>query len=430
MALSRRELIGKGALFVASGFLAPSFLTRTALALDPAAAIANGLGGLDPSKKDKILVVIQLSGGNDGINTVVPFGDASYAGLRPQIAVKPEEALKLADGVGLHPQMTKLKGLYDQGKVAVVQGVGYPNPNRSHFRSMDIWHSARPDAFEASGWLGRYLASCECSQEGVLPAVSVGDQLNTMFWTETTLVPSVGNIGAFSFLTDTKYKNDRTFQLQTMKAIYDQAGTWSQHEALIRAGTQKALDGSDRLQQVAASYKSPVQYPGNNGLANQLKMVAQVIGGNLGSRLFSVSMGGFDTHANQAGSHGNSLKQFSEAVDAFQADLTQMKKADNVVIMTFSEFGRRAKQNGSNGTDHGSAAPMFVIGNSVKGGLYGSYPSLSSLDNNGDIKFGADFRSVYAGLLKDQLGADPTKVLAGSFPPIAMLQSSPAGGAA
>ena len=422
MALTRRSLIGRGALLVASGFLAPSFITRTAMALDgPSSAL--GPVALDSSKKNRILVVLQLSGGNDGINTLIPFADPNYSQLRPSLGFAANEVLHLTDSVGLNPNLSKLKTMYDQGKVAVVQGVGYPNPNRSHFRSMDIWHSARPDTFERSGWLGRYVSACECARDNALPAISVGDQLNTMFWTDTTLVPAVASIGAFSFLTDTKYKNDRTFQMQTLQNIYSQAGNWSAYEGLIRRGTLQALAGSDELQKVAASYQSPVQYPANNGLANQLKMVAQVIAGNLGTRLFSVSMGGYDTHANQKPTQDKNLAQLGDALEAFMQDLANMQQQDNVVIMAFSEFGRRVKQNGSGGTDHGTAEPMFIIGNKVQGGLYGTYPSLSDLDNNGDLKFNADFRSVYAGVLKDVVGADPAPILAGSFDPISVMRA-------
>src|SRR6266567_7046322 len=213
MALTRRSLINRGALLVASGILAPSFITRTAMALDgPSSAL--GPVALDSSKSKNILIVLQLSGGNDGINTLIPFADPTYAKLRPTLGFSADQVLHLTDSVGLNPNLAKLKGLYDQGKLAIVQGIGYPSPNSSHFRSMDIWHSARPDSFERSGWLGRCVSACQCAADNALPAISVGDQLNTMFWTDTTLVPAVASIGAFSFLTDTMYKNDRTFQLQ------------------------------------------------------------------------------------------------------------------------------------------------------------------------------------------------------------------------
>jgi uncharacterized protein (DUF1501 family) len=411
MTLTRRSLIGRGALLVTSGFLAPSFITRTAMALD------------NPNESGLILVVLQLSGGNDGLNTVIPFADPNYSLFRPQLGFGSDEVLHLSDSVGLNPNLGKLKGLYDQGKVAVVQGVGYPNPNRSHFRSMDIWHSAAPDTFERSGWLGRYISACQCAQDNALPAISVGDQLNTLFWTDTTLVPAVASIGAFSFLTDTKYKNDRGYQLQTLQNIYSQAGNWSTYESLIRRGTRQALAGSDELQKVAAGYQSSIEYPANNGLAAQLKLVAQVIAGNLGTRLFSVSMGGYDTHANQKPTQDKNLAQLGDALDAFMQDLGNIGQQDNVVIMTFSEFGRRVKQNGSNGTDHGTAEPMFIIGNKVQGGLYGTYPSLEDLDDNGDLKFNADFRSIYAGILKDVVATNPDPILGGSFSPIDVLRA-------
>jgi uncharacterized protein (DUF1501 family) len=182
MALTRRSLIGRGALLVASGFLAPSFITRTALALDGTVpGFTAGDVTLDATKKNRILIVLQLSGGNDGINTLVPFADPAYPTLRPTLGVPPGDVIKLTDGVGLHPNLKNFKALYDSGKLAVIQGVGYPNPNRSHFRSMDIWHSARPETFERSGWLGRYISACQCAQDNALPAISVGDQLNTMF---------------------------------------------------------------------------------------------------------------------------------------------------------------------------------------------------------------------------------------------------------
>ncbi len=425
MPIARRQLLTRGALLVASGFLAPSFLTRTAQALGgslPVVGRSPSATSADPGKANKILVVIQLSGGNDGINTVIPYADPGYASLRPSLGIDRGSVVPLSDSVGLHPGLARVKAFYDGGKVAVVQGVGYPNPNRSHFRSMDIWHTAKPDTFVRSGWLGRYVDACQCGQDRPLQAISVGDQLNGLFWTETTLVPAIASIGAYSFLTDTKYKNDRTYQLQALHNIYTQAGSFSPYETLIRQGTLNALSGSDALQKVAADYTTPVTYPANNGLASQLKMVAQVIAGNLGTRLFSVSMGGFDTHANQKEHHAGLLTGLAEAVDAFMQDLAAMKRQDDVVIMTFSEFGRRARQNGSVGTDHGTAEPMFVIGNPVHGGLYGTYPSLTDLDAVGDIKFTSDFRSVYAGILKNHLGADPAPILDGAFDPIQVLR--------
>ncbi len=412
MPISRRDLLSRGALLVAAGLTVPSFISRTALALGPATA--------DSPKSNKILVALQLSGGNDGLNTLIPYGQQAYYDLRPTIAISQDDVLKLSDTVGLHPGLAAVRDLYDGGHLAIIQGVGYPNPNRSHFRSMDIWHTARPESFELSGWLGRYLDGCACTQGEAMPGISIGDQLNGMFWTDTTLVPAVASVGAFSYQTDSKYKNDRDSQLKTLKNIYQQAGHWSPYDQLIRKGTLAALAGSDELARVANAYQTPAQYPANNGLASQLKVVAQVIAGNVGTRLFSVQFGGFDTHSAEKDTHARLMAQFSEALVAFWQDLANLGRQDDVLVMTFSEFGRRAAQNGSAGTDHGTAEPMFVLGGSVRGGLYGTYPTLEDLDGNGDIKFNADFRSVYAGVLKDHLGADAAKILGGSYEALAL----------
>ena len=421
MPLTRRSLLSRGALLVTAGLTAPSFLTRTAVALSPETATSP----VDQAQRSKILVALQMTGGNDGLNTLIPFAEPAYYQYRSSLAIPRSDVLPLTDSVGLSPQLGKLKDLFDAGKVAVVQGVGYPNPNRSHFRSMDIWHSARPDIFERSGWLGRYLDACQCGRDQTLPAVSAGDQLNTMFYTESTLVPAVATIGAFSIHLDTGQRNDRQLQIQTLRNIYNQAGNWSPHEVLIRKTTLQALDGAEQLQAAAAAYHSPVTYPENNPLARQLQMVAQIISANLGTRLFSVQLAGFDTHAQQFNQQANLLRELDEAVDAFEQDLAAMGKQDDVVVMTFSEFGRRVAQNGSNGTDHGTAEPMFLIGSSktVQPGLHGTYPSLDDLDDNGDLKFSTDFRSVFAAVLRDHLGTDPAPVLAGSFDPLGVIRS-------
>jgi uncharacterized protein (DUF1501 family) len=412
MAFTRRDLLSRGALLVAAGLTAPSFIARTALALQAA----------PPAARTKILVAVQLSGGNDGLNTLIPFADPAYYQLRSSLAIPTSEILPITDSLGLHPTLGKLKGLYDEGMVAVVQGVGYPNPNRSHFRSMDIWHTARPDIMEHSGWLGRYLDACQCGQDQPLPAVSVGDQLNSMFYAEQTLVPAVANIGSFLLQTDSGDRNSRQLQIQTLRNIYNQAGTWPAHEAIMRKTALKAMDGADQLQQAAAGYHNAVEYP-NNPLGTQLQMVAQVIAGNLGTRVFSVQIGGFDTHAAQFNQQAGLLGQLSDALDAFIKDLTAMGKLDDVVLMTFSEFGRRAAQNGSAGTDHGTAEPMFIIGRNVNAGLHGTYPSLQDLDDNGDLKFSTDFRNVFAAVLHDHLGIDPAPVLAGNYPPLGVIKT-------
>jgi uncharacterized protein (DUF1501 family) len=423
MTFTRRNLLSRGALLVAAGLTTPSFIARTAMALQAEVPGGQVPAPLTPSRQNKILVAVQLSGGNDGLNTLIPFADPRYYQLRSSLAIPTSDILPLTDSVGLHPGLGGLKSLYDQGMVAVVQGVGYPNPNRSHFRSMDIWHTARPDILERTGWLGRYLDACHCGEDQPLPAVSVGDQLNSMFYAEHTLVPAVASLGGFSLQTDSGDRNSRQLQIQTLRNIYAQAGTWPAHEAVMRRTAIKAMDGADQLRAAAAAYQSRVEYPANNPLAAQLQMVAQVIAGNLGARVFSVQLGGFDTHAAQFNQQATLLGQLGDALQAFVQDLTAMGRLDDVVLMTFSEFGRRVAQNGSNGTDHGTAEPMFVIGSRVNAGLLGAYPSLDDLDDNGDLKFWVDFRNVYAGIVRDHLGVDPATVLAGAYEPVGVLKA-------
>jgi uncharacterized protein (DUF1501 family) len=416
MPFTRRDLLGRGALLVAAGLTAPSFIARTAMAL-------NSQAETPAATSRNILVAVQLSGGNDGLNTVIPFGDPGYYQARSSLAIPSSDVLSLTDTVGLHPNLGGLKTLYDQSLVAIVQGVGYPNPNRSHFRSMDIWHTARPDIIERTGWLGRYLDACQCGQDQPLPAVSAGDQLNSLFYAEHTLVPAVASIGGFSLQTESGDRNSRSVQIQTLRNIYQQAGNWPTHEALMRKTALQAMDAADQLAQAAGAYHSPVQYPANNPLATQLQMVAQIIAGNLGTRVFSVQLGGFDTHAAQFDQQANLLLQLGDALNAFQQDLAAMGKQNDVLLMSFSEFGRRVVQNGSNGTDHGTAEPMFVIGPRVAGGLYGTYPALADLDDNGDLKFSTDFRNVFAAVLRDHMGLDPTPVLAGTYEPVSVIRA-------
>jgi uncharacterized protein (DUF1501 family) len=421
MTFTRRSLLSQGALLVAAGLTAPSFIARTAMALNGQVVAGQVPVAVDPALRSKILVAVQLSGGNDGLNTLIPFADPGYYQLRSSLAIPTSDVLPLTDSLALHPSLTGLKRLYDQGMVAVVQGVGYPNPNRSHFRSMDIWHSARPDILERTGWLGRYLDACQCGQDQPLPAVSAGDQLNSMFYADHTLVAAVASLGGFSLQTESGDRNSRELQIQTLRNIYSQAGNWPAHEALMRKTALKAMDGADQLRQAAAAYHSPVDYPTDNPLAAQLHMVAQIIAGNLGARVFSVQIGGFDTHAGQLNQQAGLLTQLGDALDAFVQDMAAMGKLDDVVLMTFSEFGRRVAQNGSNGTDHGTAEPMFIIGSGVSRGLHGAYPSLEDLDGNGDLKFGVDFRNIYAAILRDHLGIDPIPILAGAYDPLGVL---------
>jgi len=408
-----------GLVIAALGLVAPSFLVKSAYALPGTvgrgdrAGNDSPLGGGGGSLKKNILVVVQLSGGNDGLGTVIPYTDRSYFTSRPTLAPKPEEILKLTDNMGLHPALKGFKSLYDNGHMAIMQGVGYPNPNRSHFRSMAIWQSARPDVFEPTGWLGRFLEADDDDEENTLRALNIGNLLPRTLYTESTLVPSITNLESYQFRTDGRYMGDPTAQIDAIRHLCEHDAIHGPLEEYVSQAASDAFVSSDALKSAVGKYQSSVQY-GNNAFAEGMKLIAQVIAADLGTRIFYISLGGFDTHANQAGNHGNLLTMLDEGVSSFYNDLDKMGKSDQVAVMTFSEFGRRVQENGSAGTDHGTSLPMFVIGGNIKGGFYGNNPNLTDLDN-GDLRMQTDFRAVYASVIRNWLGADPSKVVPGNF---------------
>ncbi len=415
---TRREFLNNGLGFVALGLSMPTLLMSAtqAIAAEKTAGTTGKNGG-------KILVVIEMAGGNDGLNTVAPVSDPLYAKLRPTIGVKADEAVKIDNGLALHPGMGALGKLYEKGQLAVVTGVGYPNPNRSHFQSMDIWQSGDPtlDARERSGWLARYFDEDGHFQGDPLAGVSLGGSLPLALWSRNSSASVIGQARDFGF---EARGNAREQQLATLKTLYDQSGI---EGGTVAAGAADFIrnvgDGiygsSDALKAALKNYDAKAAkgagYPNNNGLANGLQTVAKLITGGLGTRVYYLSMGGFDTHANQPGQHAYLLNQLAEAVAAFNADLELQGRGNDVVVMTFSEFGRRAQENGGAGTDHGAASVMFVTGSSVKGGVHGDYPKLDDLDD-GDLKHHTDFRSVYATVLGNWLQVAPAKVLGGEFP--------------
>jgi len=399
MLITRRSFIKGATIVAAASSFAPSFLARTAYS-----ALAAG---------NNQLVVIQLSGGNDGLNTVVPYGTPQYAQSRPTLAI-PQDQVQAIDGnVGLHPNLKAVKALYDQKAVAIVQGVGYPNPNRSHFQSMQIWQTASPDNSMQTGWLGRYDENFLQGQK--LGALNFGEQLPRTFWTDHTVVPSIGSLANYQFLTDPKAPDDKQAQIDAINKIFNNPVNRDGPD-FFRTSAIDAFQTAADLKTAVAASKSTAQYP-QTPLGNQLKLVGQLIGSGLGARIFYVSLGSFDTHSGEKNTHDRLMKTLDDGIDAFTKDLQAQGALGNTAIMTFSEFGRRVKENGSGGTDHGTAEPMFVIGGGVQGGLYGSYPSMSDLDQ-GDLKFTTDFRSVYGTIVSDWLGGDPGTVVGGSFPKV------------
>ena len=404
--MHRRHFLRQSAGLVALGATAPVFLSRAV------AADKN-----DPDQR--ILVIVQLAGGNDGVNTVIPFADDAYHTARPSLAFKKDAVLKVNDHIGLHPGLAGMKALYDEGALSIIQGVGYPQPNRSHFRSMDIWNTAQPESeITGDGWLGRALDRSAARFGGKVPALALGmENLPLALVASRTNVPSIRSLDDYQLRFsggDQEMKTSLARKLAEGKADANDL-------SFIRQTLGTAIDSAARLKEVAASYQPVAPYP-QTALAGNLQTVAKLIAGELGTRIFFVSLGGFDTHSRQAGSHAALLAELSGAVAAFFKDLRAHQLADRVLLATYSEFGRRLKENGSLGTDHGAGSQMFVVSGAHKGGVCGAHPSLTDLDD-GDLKHHTDFRSVYATLLDRWLGIPSEPVLGGKFAPVEFLKA-------
>ena len=434
----RRSFLNSTLMMASAAATLPSFLNSTALAMSEA---LGGLSALPGVPEDHILVVLQLSGGNDGLNTVVPFGMSEYYRRRPGIGIPEKEALKLSrvDGIGLHPQLAPLNDLYDEGLVSIVQGVGYPNPNRSHFKSMDIWQTADPTA-TGDGWIGRYFDSQCCGfgkgESGTVEASPSMDGASgppgIAIGRSAPLAMQGRLIKPVSFESPDLFKWSAKDMHESLRDPYDRINRRGE-AAEAPAGTnasfllRTALDAqvSSDLIRKAVAQRPGVAYP-QSGIANQLSMVAQMIRAGLKTRVYYVNHGGFDTHAGQGGSqgnHGRLLNQFAAAVKAFYQDLKAQGNDGRVLTLSFSEFGRRVAQNASQGTDHGTAAPMFLMGPMVKAGVVGDHPSLTDLDD-GDLKYKIDFRSVYAGVLENWMKADSKAILDGTYKPAPVIKKA------
>ena len=370
--------------------------------------------------KNRTLVVIQLSGGNDGINTVIPYSQQIYYDSRPSLAIPKDEVLQLDGSVALHPNMTELQNVYNNNHVAIVQGVGYPNPNRSHYESMSIWQTASVES-GSPGWIGRYLDNAK-KDDSNINAVEIDPLLSPAVVGQQQSALAIESLDSFKI----RPLNNMSTQAQTEEVITAldsiQCTSCQEYNNLVNAMMEAGLDSltaSDIVRQAASNYQTPVSYP-KNDFANRLKLAAQIVTSSLSPQIVYLQIGGFDTHASQKDTQANLLKTVSDGISAFYKDMDSKGRANDTMIMTFSEFGRRVKENGSQGTDHGTAEPMFLIGGRVSGGLYGSYPSLTDLDS-GDLKFNVDFRQVYATVLQDWLGADPSQVLYSQFQKLNMI---------
>ncbi|MBX7259824.1 MAG: DUF1501 domain-containing protein [Candidatus Hydrogenedentes bacterium] len=398
--ITRRSFLKSAALFSSMG-LAPAFLTRTAEGQAPA---------IEGFNDGRVLVVLQLGGGNDGLNTVVPYTNDDYYRARPQLGIKKDQALRLTDDLGLNMNLEGFKSLYDDGKAAVIQGVGYPNPDRSHFRSMEIWHTASDsDRYLGTGWIGRYFDNCCSGSARPQVGVALGSERPQAFDGDKGLGVAFDNPENFGWrpgkFTDT---SENFAQLNRHPAP---AGSTLD---FLRHTTSNAIMSSAEVKEAADRAGLDNQAVGRKNGEAAFRTVAGLIRGGLQTRIYYVAAGGFDTHANQLGTHDNLLKRVGDGLRSFQQQLEEDGTADRVLTMVFSEFGRRVEQNASGGTDHGTAAPMFLVGNAVKAGVHGATPSLADLDD-GDLKHTVDFRNVYAGVLKHWLGVDPQPVLGQPF---------------
>jgi uncharacterized protein (DUF1501 family) len=362
----RTSLLGGALAPTVPLFFGKTFLTQDSMAAATPSRYASG-------KDSTVLVVLQLVGGNDGLNTLVPYADDAYYKARPKIALPVDQVIKLDDASGLHPRLTAFSELYGEGHLGLIQGVGYPNPNRSHFRSTEIWQTASDaDRNRNDGWLGRYFDSC-CRGSDPNVGVAIGGETPQAFGSPGSRGMAISDPEQFRYMMS-----------------------------------------SDRIPEISGMTKSTVDYP-RSQLGNSLNLVSRLIAGGLPTRVYYVSQGGFDTHANQLPAHERLMTDLNAAISAFVADLKAQGNFNRVLMLSFSEFGRRVSENASGGTDHGAAAPLFVLGGGVKPGLYGKYPSLTDL-HDGDLKFTTDFRSVYATLLEKWLRVPSGEILGRTFP--------------
>ncbi len=385
------------------------------VALQQAAVRAAGSG----ANSERVLVVIELAGGNDGLNTVVPFADETYRKLRPKLAVAKSDTLAINGELGFHSALRGFADLLEAGKLAIVQGVGYPDPNRSHFESMDIWHTCqRKNDIRTDGWLGRFLEEQTDADGGDPAALHLGhDKQPFSVMSRKVRVPSIRSLEQFRL----QGADDADFRKAVQELADARRGEGNDLLNFVQSSTSSAITASERLSSTGKSYASTVTYPGN-GLGEQLQTVARLMSSGLKTSIYYLQLNGFDTHSQQPGAHEGLLRQLGDSVKAFLDDVDQMKKSDAVTVMAFSEFGRRVEENASEGTDHGTAGPMFLAGNAVKSGLVGELPSLQKL-RDGDLQHHTDFRQVYAAVIENWFQCESGKILKGDFKPVDVFRS-------
>jgi len=411
---SRRDFLVRGLYGIGVGAGLPLVLSRTSAAL-----AAQALEGTSVEKyPERILVVIELAGGNDGLNTVVPYSDPAYYRARPKLGIKDRNVLRAAEGFGFHPSMVGFERLYKDGILGVVHGCGYDHPSLSHFSSMGFWHTGVPNGGESLGWLGR-LADRTYDTKTRNMIVDLGNS--------QSLAVRSARHSPLVFEDPARFRREGADDEKRVLAQLSQPRATTNATLEFLASTaQNATESSDFVRQASAGYQTPVDYGVGGGLGGNLQRVTSLIAAGMPTRLYYVTYAGnsFDTHVQQTDLHSRLLMYTADAVRGFMEDLKRIGRAGEVAVMIFTEFGRRVEENGSLGTDHGTATPMFIIGKGVRGGFYGRHPSLTDLDE-GNMKMTTDFRRVYATMIKEWLGYDDTRaVLKGSFDPLGVFASS------
>ena len=409
--LTRRDFVKKGVALVTLG---------TAHATLPAVfkgafAIRAAEAAPDAASR-KTLVIVQLAGGNDGQNTIVPYRDPAYRKLRPTLGVPSEAVLPLDEQFGLHPALGALQGAWDAESLAIVHGVGYPDPNLSHFQAMLIWQRGGPQAATGEGWLGNYLARLEAEQHDPLHGFNVGQFVPQELYASAAPIISATDAESYGFRSLARDEAEQRRRQTALLKLYEQFPKNMPYAALLESTAGDAVSSEASLAQAASGYTPAVAYP-QTPLASGLQLIAQVIASGADLRIAHVTLGGFDTHSAQLTDHEALLRQLGDALAAFHADLAAQGRDGDVLTMTWSEFGRRIPENASEGTDHGTAAPMFLLGGGVAGGFYGEPASLEDLDD-GNLKFTTDFRSVYASVLDHWIGVPSAEMLGGTYAPI------------
>lgn len=401
--VTRRDFLAQSAALVSLAPFAPPLLRQ-------ASAAAAEVSG------ERVLVVIQLSGGNDGLNTVIPFKDAEYRKNRFTLAIPAEQQRKINDELAFHPSLGGFAKLLEAGKLAIVQGVGYPQPNRSHFESMDLWHTAHQlNGSRPAGWLGKYLDGQFAADGRDVPALHLGGEKQPLALAgEKAAATSVQSLERFRV-----EPNDAAFVAEIRRATTAARDGGNELLSFIQSSASAALAASGRVERSLGKYKTDIVYPGT-GLAQKLRMIAQLIDAGLSTRIYYVTLDGFDTHANQAAAHAGLLSEVGDATRAFVEDLDAHGHGKRVAVLTFSEFGRRVRENASAGTDHGAAAPLFVAGGGIRSGVIGKHPSLTDLDD-GDLKQHTDYRRVYAALLENWLRVKSAPILGGDYEPLPLI---------